>query len=230
MDDTDTTTMKRLLVLTPIAGQAGAGSGALRHQKLIIERVLMSRDRQMRHSSPSVSPRAFEQASLVSPRTMNHKFSKSTATSSPKAIPTETEVSSLAPLPGIEVVPVDLQPLFLEMQQFGMSSSVQLKSVSPEAARELYKKASLRLDSLPTKVCLTSTGESIQLPLPGKRGVEGWRVDHAGNVGSNIENGTTNSLISDRLKYFRFHALLMTNKHGCIYRWFGAPTFRAIWQ
>lgn len=96
---------------------------------------------------------------------------------------TPHQMSSDLPLPGIEAVPEDLRSLFLEMQQFGMSTSVQLRGVSPGALRDLYEKASRRLDSLPNTMCQTSTGESIQLPLPGKRGVEGWRVDQSGNVG-----------------------------------------------
>ena len=87
-----------------------------------------------------------------------------------------------APLPGIEDVPEDLQPLFLEMQQFGMNSSVKLKGIGPQALRALYERASKRLDSLPNTLCSTSMGEVVQVPLPGKRGVKGWRVDTTGSV------------------------------------------------
>ena len=96
---------------------------------------------------------------------------------SPAAAPAAPE-----PVIGLEDVPEDLRPLFMEMQHFGMNSSVQLRGVGPLALRELYERASKRLDSLPATLCRTSTGDVVQVPLPGRRGVRGWRVDEAGNV------------------------------------------------
>ena len=96
---------------------------------------------------------------------------------SPAAAPAAPE-----PVIGLEDVPEELRPLFMEMQQFGMNSSVQLRGIGPLELRELYEKASKRLDNLPTTLCRTSTGDVVQVPLPGRRGVPGWRVDEAGNV------------------------------------------------
>ena len=106
--------------------------------------------------------------------------------------PSATDVP--APLPGIEDVPEDLRPLFLEMQQFGMNSSVKLKGVGQQALRALYERASKRLDSLPNTLCSTSMGEVVQVPLPGKRGVKGWRVDTTGNVSKGGNMGAQNTL------------------------------------
>lgn len=107
---------------------------------------------------------------------------RNTATSAHRPALSPAPAAPPKPLPGLEDVPEELRPLFTEMQQFGMNSSVQLRGISPLALRELYEKASKRLESLPTTLCRTSTGDMVQLPLPGRRGVAGWRVDEVGNV------------------------------------------------
>eukprot|EP00798_Chlamydomonas_sp_ICE-L_P024477 gene24477-10083_t len=97
------------------------------------------------------------------------------------------EVEEMAKGPEEEVpldVPEDLRELYRELQGFGMKGSnfKEVSGLDEATIRKMLNKTSQRLEHLPLAACCSSSGDYIVLPLPGPRGVPGWKVNHKGQV------------------------------------------------